>query len=145
MTTFRWPGSLDPFAPLRVMARELDRLMGRQQEYQQVGGGVYPPINVYSGSDDMVVQCELAGVKREDLDLSITGETLVIKGAKHSAAKDDEVRYERRERGVGEFSRTVVLPDRVEPSKVEANFKNGILTIRLPKAEAAKPRQIRVK
>ncbi|HOD80646.1 MAG: 18 kDa heat shock protein [Planctomycetes bacterium ADurb.Bin126] len=145
MATFRWPGNLDTFAPLRVMARELDRLMGRQQEYQQVGGGVYPPVNVFSGSDDMVVQCELAGVKREDIDLSITGETLVIKGAKHTAAKEEDVRYERRERGVGEFSRTVVLPDRVEPSQVQATLKDGILTIRLPKSEAARPRQIPVK
>ena len=146
MTTFRWPNSFDPFAPLRLMAREFDRIMGRSDlSGQQIGGGVYPPVNVFNGPEDMVVQCEVPGVKKEDLDLAITGETLVIKGVKHPAANEDEVRFERRERGSGQFSRTIVLPDKVDSAKIEAKLDNGILTIRLPKSEAARPRQITVK
>lgn len=146
MATFRWPGGWDPFGTLRVMQRELDRWMGRSAfgEGQRIGGGVYPPVNVLNSPEDMVVQLEVAGVKRDDLDISITGETLVVKGVKHPSANEEEVRYQRRERGSGEFSRNIVLPDRVEPDCVEARLVDGVLTVRLPKSEAAKPRQIQV-
>jgi len=127
------------------MQRELERLMGRGlPEARSIGGGVYPPVNVLNGNDDLLVQCEVAGVKREDLEISITGDTLMIRGRKVPNVDEEKVRFQRRERGTGDFSRTVVLPDKVDPDKVVANLKNGILSIRLPKSEAAKPRQIRV-
>ena len=146
-TLFRWPSGWDPFGTVRYMQREMERLMGRQRwgESHRVGGGTYPPVNVLNGPDDMVVQCEVAGVKREDLDLSITGETLVIKGTKHPPAADEAMRYQRRERGFGEFNRTIVLPDKVDLDKVEATVEAGILTVRLPKSEAAKTRKIEIK
>ena len=146
-TLFRWPSGWDPLGTLRYMQREMDRLFGRgvSGEFQRVGGGSYPPVNVLTGTDDVIVQCELAGVKREELELSITGETLVIKGSKHPPVKDEEVRYQRRERGFGDFSRTIVLPEKIDPDRVEAELDAGILTVRLPKSEAAKPKQIRVK
>ena len=147
MATFRWPVGWDPFGGLRVMQRELDRLVARTGlgESQRVGGGTYPPVNVLNGPDELVVQCEVAGVKRAELDLSITGETLVVKGAKQTLEEGGEVRYQRRERGVGDFSRTIVLPDKIDPDKVEATLNAGILTIRLPKSEAARPKQIKVR
>ena len=145
-TLFRWPSGLDPLASLRYMQRELERMMGRGLfgETQRIGGGVYPPVNVLDGEDDIVVQCELAGVRREDLDLSITGETLVIKGLKRASDDEERVRYQRRECGSGEFSRTVVLPDKVDADRTEAKLEAGILTIRLPKSEAARSKQIKV-
>jgi len=129
------------------MQREMDRLMGRGLfgDSRSIGGGSYPPVNVLNGPDEILVQCELAGVKREDLDLSITGETLVIKGSKDLPADAEKVRYHRRERGFGEFNRTIVLPDKIAPEAVEAEFNAGVLSIRLPKSEAARPRQIEVK
>ena len=147
MATFRWPGGWDPFATVRFMQRELDRWMGRSAygEGQRIGGGVYPPVNVLNGPNDMVVQLEVAGVRREDLDISITGETLAVKGVKQPPADEEQVRYQRRERGAGDFSRSIVLPDRVDPERIEAKLADGILTIRLPKSEAAKPKQIAVK
>jgi len=146
-TLFRWPSGWDPVPALRYMQREMDRLMGRGlfDDSRRIGGGSYPPVNVFNGPNDVLVQCELAGVKREDLDLSITGETLAIKGCKHLPAEGEKVRYHRRERGFGEFNRTIVLPDKIDPEGVEAELKAGILTIRLPKSEAARPRQIEVK
>ena len=147
MALFRWPEGWDPFGSLRYIQRELDRLVGRGPftQGQRVGGGSYPPINVFNGPEDLLVQCELAGVKRQDVDLSITGETLIIKGTKHPPADEEKVHYQRRERGSGEFSRTLVLPDQIDPERVEATLTDGILTIRLPKSRAAKPRQIEVK
>ena len=147
MTTFRWPGGWGPFDGLRYMQRELERLMGRagSGQMQRIGGGSYPPVNVLNGPDDLVVQCEVAGVNRKDLDLSITSETLVIKGVKTAPQDGGEVHYQQQERGVGEFSRTIVLPDKVDADRIEATLNAGVLTIRLPKSEAARPKQIKVK
>ena len=146
-TLFRWPSGWDPVGTLRYMQREMDRLMGhgRFDDSRRIGGGTYPPVNVLNGPDDILVQCELAGVKREDLELSITGETLVIKGTKKPPADVDKARYHRRERGFGDFNRTIVLPDKIDPDAVDAEFKAGVLSICLPKSETARPRQIEVR
>jgi HSP20 family protein len=148
MTVFRWP-ALDPLAGFRHMQRELERLVSRGgagDERQGVGGGVYPPINVYNSSSEIVVEAEVTGVKRDDLDLSITGETLVIRGQKKPSTESPEnVRYHRHERGTGDFSRTIVLPDHVDGENIQANLKAGVLTVRLPKTQAAMPRKIEVK
>ena len=147
MAIFRWPGSWDPFASLRTMQRELERLVGRSQfgESQRIGGGVYPPVNVLNSPEDMIVQCEVAGIKRGDLDISITGDTLVIRGTKKSAVDEEKVNFLRRERGFGDFSRTIILPDKVDPDRIEAKLDAGILTVTLTKSAAAKPKQIPVK
>jgi HSP20 family protein len=144
---FRWPSGWDPLGTVRYMQREMDRFLGRgvTGDPRRVGGGTYPPVNVLNGPDDLIVQCELAGVKREDIDLSITGETLVIKGTKRPSVEADDVRFQRQERGFGQFSRTVVLPDKVDADGVDAELKAGVLTVRLPKSEAAKPKQIAVR
>jgi HSP20 family protein len=146
MAIFRWSNDLDLLSPFRHVQRELERLMGRGTlEGRRVGGGVYPPVNVFNGPEDMIVECEVPGVSQEDISLSITGETLVVKGVKKPAADEEKVVYRRRERGAGDFSRTVVLPDKVDADRVEATLRNGVLAIVLPKSEAAKPKRIAVR
>lgn len=147
MPIFRWGTNFDPLVGFRVLQRELDRLLEWPRnigESQRVGGGNYPPVNIYNGDAELVVQAELAGVDPADLDISITGETLVIRGTKKSSADEAAVQFQRRERGSGEFSRTIILPDRVEADKVAAKMVNGVLFITLPKSEAARPRQVSV-
>ena len=146
MAIFRWPDNWDPFAGLRVMHREIERLTGRQDDAGRgIGGGSYPSVNVLSSNDEMVIECELPGVKRDDIDLSIAGETIVIKGSKKCACETDDIEYHRRERGSGDFSRTVVLPEKVDADKISATMAEGILTIHLPKSEAAMLKKIKVK
>jgi len=147
MATFRWPVGWDPFAGLRHVQRELERLTGRWpfSESSGLDGGGFPPVNVLNGPDEILVQCEMPGLRRDDIDLSITGETLVIKGRKQSAADETTVTYQRRERPFGDFTRTIVLPDSVDAARIEAKLADGILTVRLAKSQAAKPRQIPVK
>lgn len=147
MAIYRWPAGWDPLQGLRTMHRELERFLGDgiTSAARRIGGGSYPPVNVWNGPEEMVVQCEVPGVSRDEIELSITGETLVIKGTKKPPAEEAQARYQRRERGYGDFNRTIVLPDKVEAEQVEASLKAGILSVRLPKSEAARPRRIQVK
>lgn len=147
MTRMIFPGKWDPFNGIRTMQRELERLAGRGLfgEAQSLDAGVYPPINVWTSPDEIVVECELAGVNRDDVDLSITGETLIIKGFRQPCVvEEEEVRFHRNERFYGEFTRTVVLPEAVNADKISAKMSDGILVISLPKAESAVPRKINV-
>lgn len=147
MAMFRWREGWDPLAGLRIMQRELERLAGRGPEGRSIGGGTYPPVNVLNGPSEILVEAEVAGVRREDIDLSITGETLVIKGTKPGSVGDQDpenLRFHRAERGSGDFSRTIVLPDKVDAENINAKLEAGILTVRLPKSEEAQPRRIRV-
>ncbi len=139
MTTFRWPSGLDPLIGFRSLHRELNRL------FNLSGTEGCPPINVYDTEDAYVVEALLPGVGTGDIDLSITGDTLVIKGTKPALPDVPEDRYLRRERGQGNFNRTVVLPDSVEPDQVAAKQANGVLTVRLPKGAQACTHRIDVK
>jgi HSP20 family protein len=147
MAIFRWGTNFDPFAGFRVLQRELERMnwpwIG--SDARRVGGGAYPPINVFESEADIVVQAEVAGVDPKDLDVSITGDTLTIKGVKHPLANEEQLRFIRHERGSGEFTRTVVLPEGVEGNKVDAVLKDGVMTVRLAKAPSAKPRTIPIR
>ena len=146
MAMFRWGVNFDPFVGLRHIQRELSRLHESWfGESRRIGGGPYPPVNVYESPEEVLVQCEVAGVDAGDLDVSITGETLTIKGAKRPLPDEEKLNFVRRERGSGEFTRMIVLPDAVEADRIEANLDNGIMTIRLPKAAAAKPKHIEIK
>ncbi|MCD4825873.1 MAG: Hsp20/alpha crystallin family protein [Phycisphaerae bacterium] len=150
MATFRWPNGWDPLAGFRTMQRELEKLSGRTVGAARgIGGGVYPPVNVLIGLGEIIVECEVAGMNRDELDLSITGETLKITGTKKPATQEpaegeSACRYHRRERGMGDFSRTIVLPEKVDADRISASLETGILTIRLPKFETVAPRHIEV-
>ena len=146
MAIFRWDGNFDPLAGLRYVQRELERL-GRpwQLESRRIGGGAYPPVNVYSSEREILVQCELAGVEPREVEVTITGETLSIRGVKPAVAETEGRNFIRRERGQGRFTRTIVLPDAVDAEKIDANLKDGVLTVRLPKSVAAEAKRIEVK
>jgi HSP20 family protein len=103
------------------------------------------PIDMYQTTDDVVVKAALPGFKPEEVDISITGDTVTIKGEhkEEQEVKDEDYFY--KERRYGTFSRSVTLPVQVKSDKAEAVFENGILTLTLPKAEAVKPKQIKVK
>ena len=104
----------------------------------------FPALNVWSNADGLLVTAEIPGVEPSDLDIAIVNKTLTLSGKREPASLDDGARYHRRERGCGQFSRTIELPYRVESDQVEATFKNGVLTIALPRAEEEKPRRIAV-
>ena len=110
----------------------------------QIRANVYPPLNIYEEADKMVVTAEIPGVKPEDLDISLEGETLSIQGKRGSREDDFTISYHRREIESGSFSRAVALPVKLDVERISAKLINGILTVTLMKAAEATARQIRV-
>lgn len=106
--------------------------------------GVFPAMNVTRNSDAFFVRAELPGVNAEGLKITAEGSKLTVAGSREIPAEQGNVSYHRRERAAGAFSRTVVLPHEVDGERVEAHYVNGVLTITLPIAEAARPRRITV-
>ena len=102
-------------------------------------------IDVYQTNDDIVVQTMVAGVRPEDLDITITRDMVTIKGSREKINTTSEENYFYKELYWGSFSRTVLLPQEIDPEETEATEKNGLLTLRLPKIDKEKKRNIRVK
>jgi HSP20 family protein len=105
----------------------------------------YPAVNIWADEESVLVTAELPGIKAEDLDINVLGENLTISGTRPQDEVPEEARYHRRERGFGKFSRTIQLPFQVDVKNVKAAFKNGVLSITLPRAESDKPKKITVK
>lgn len=103
-----------------------------------------PALDVHEDKDGYTVNVELPGLKREDIDVSLHDGSLVISGERKAENIEEGTEVHRRERFYGKFSRVLSLPTAVNADKVNASYKNGILTVTLPKAEEAKPRQINV-
>jgi len=102
-------------------------------------------LDMYETKDDVVVRTALPGVKPEDVDITITGDTLTIRGETQQQDEDKEGNYLRRERSYGEFVRSITLPSGLQVDKADASFNNGELTLKIPKSEQAKPKSIKVK
>ena len=137
----------NPFNELERMRRQMDLLAGSMfggVPQQTVASGVYPALNVTADKDKYYIRAELPGLKNEDLDIQATGKSISISGQKKIPPEDDNAKYHRREREAGRFSRIIDLPDNINTEKVEAGLANGVLTVTIPKAEAAKPRQITI-
>lgn len=137
-----------PFAELERLRRQMDLLseglFGTRLRPAPTAG-VFPLINITEDKDNFYVRAELPGLTAEDLELSVTSDTLSLSGERQGPAEDEKARYHRRERDFGKFSRIVSLPSPLDTNKVEATCVDGVLTVVLPKAEEAKPRQIAVK
>ncbi len=103
----------------------------------------YPSVNVYGNDEALIVTSEVPGIKADELDISVQGRSLTIKGAREAedAGGDNEPHRERR---TGDFLRSVTLPYEVETDRIEADYNRGVLKIKLPKAERLKPRKINV-
>ena len=114
--------------------------LGRQT---QLFNGWSPALDLYQNADNVVAIVELPGMRKEDIEISLHDGTLTVSGERKSESVEGE-KAERTERVTGKFRRSVTLPARVETDKVNATYKDGILTVILPKAEDAKPKQIQI-
>jgi HSP20 family protein len=127
------------------MQREMNRLFDTYYPVRLRTAPSFPAMNVWSSEEGLILTAEVPGIRPEDIDVSVIGETLNLTGARKPEELKEGTRYHRQERGYGKFSRTIQLPFPVDVNKVEATFKNGLLHISLPRAEADKPRKIAVK
>jgi HSP20 family protein len=140
-----WP-ALDRWSSLRDNLNSVFELpFGSSFARQgQLFGGWSPALDLYQDKDNVVAVVELPGMKKEDIEISLRDGTLAISGERKSQTSNGE-KAERTERYIGRFRRSVTLPTRVDADKISATYRDGILTVTLPKAEEAKPKQIEVK
>ena len=108
------------------------------------GESIAPPVDVHQTPDEIVVTASLPGIRPEDVDITMTGQTLTVRGELKADETINRDQYLYRERRYGSFSRSLQLPVRVEGDRAEATFEHGVLTLRIPKSEEVKPRQIRI-
>ena len=145
MTIVRW----DPLRELSAIQDRMNRVFGeyyRGADDDVMRRGTWvPPVDIYdTGNNELVIKAELPDMSKEDIEITVENGSLTLKGEKKmdSGIRDEHCR--RIERAYGTFSRSFSLPPTVDPSKVSADYKNGVLTIKLPVREEAKPKQIQV-
>jgi len=137
-----------PFRDLMNIQEEMNRLFEDffHRPAQAGNGGTWAPVMDISESDSTItVKMDLPGVTKDDVNIQIVGDTLQVKGEKRQEKDVREENYHRIERTYGSFFRSVELPTRVVAEKITAKFKDGVLTIELPKAEEVKPHAIEIK
>jgi HSP20 family protein len=139
---------VDPYRVLAAMQDRMARLFGDvylRDEDTGFRGNWTPAVDIFETENhDLVLKAEVPGMNREDIEVTVENGTLVLKGQKKFDETIKEEHYRRIERSYGQFFRSFTLPNTVDASKVSADYKNGILTVKLPFREEAKPRTINV-
>jgi len=139
---------VDPIREFAAMQDRMNRLFGNaylRDEDTSVRGNWLPAVDIYeTEAHDLVVRAELPGMAREDIEVTVENSTLILKGDKKLDAAVKEENYRRIERTYGTFHRSFTLPNTVDATRISAEFKNGVLTVKLPFREEAKPRTITV-
>jgi HSP20 family protein len=131
------------------MARMREYAEGGAQEYQRRTHATawVPTTDIFAEGDDLVIRCELAGVRREDIDIELTGDTLTISGERRSELDEEEIHFYTRERSFGHFRRRMKLPEGINPSDISADFQDGMLqvTVRGGATEVPEPERIEIR
>ncbi|OPX23151.1 MAG: hypothetical protein B1H04_04030 [Planctomycetales bacterium 4484_123] len=135
-----WYGN--PWRQLRQMQRRMDRLFG---EFFRPLAPAFPPVNVYTDDEGAVITAELPGVEAEDLDVTVAGQTVTIRGERKADQPGQDVRWHRQERRFGSFHRQVEVPFGIDPDAVEADYRRGVLEVRLRRAESERPKRVPVR
>ncbi len=141
--------ALAPWRGMETLRQEMERVFDRffeprWDEFEAVGAWA-PKLDFSETKDAFVVKAEVPGVEQKDISVSIQDQMLTIKGEKHKEKEEKDEKYHRVERSWGAFARTIALPAGVDTDKVNATFKDGVLTVKLPKTPAAKGTTIPVK
>lgn len=139
----RW----DPFQELVAMNNRLSRTLSdpSSPRAEESVGTWIPPVDIFEREDQLVIRAEIPGVQKDDMDVRVENGVLILHGERKQETEIKEENAYRMERMYGMFTRSFSLPTTVDPTKVAANYKDGILEVTVPKAEAAKPKQIVIK
>lgn len=139
-----------PFREVFRLRNEMDRLWDEyfgpgRRALQPIEEAWLPAVDIAETGDKITVKAEIPGMEAKDIEISMVGDTLTIKGEKKAEREEKEENYHLVERSYGSFSRAMKLPAAVDPDKVQATYKNGVLTVVLPKKEEVKPKAIEIK
>jgi HSP20 family protein len=146
MAIARWT----PMGNLASFQDEMNRMFNqffRGGNGEEAGWGLRtwtPPVDIYETDDALVLNAELPGVSKDDVNVEVHQNTLILRGQRKHEAEVKEEHYHRVERAYGTFQRSFVLPTLVDQDKVQATYKDGVLELHLPKSEAAKPKRIAI-
>jgi HSP20 family protein len=132
--------TLDPFGGLRLFEDAVTRMMSEPRANRPWS----PAVDIFESEDALTLKADVPDVKIEDIDVRVENETLTVRGHRKFEKEQNTKGYHRIERSYGEFVRSFAVPPTVNTEKVQADYKNGVLTITLPKKEAAKPRQVKI-
>jgi HSP20 family protein len=143
MTLVRW----NPIREMNALHNQFHRALHAFPAWEQEESlqSWAPAVDIFERGDDLVLRAEVPAVKKEDLDLKIEKNILTLHGEKRRDDSVKEEHYHRVERHYGSFTRSFSLPSTVDTTRIEAHYRDGVLEVVLPKAEAAKPKQIEVK
>jgi len=130
----------DPLSGLRLFEDALTRMMSEPRS----GRPWSPPVDILETENDLVLKADLPDIQSSDINIQVENQTLTIKGERKFNHDENGTGYHRIERSYGTFVRSFNVPSTVDTEKVSADYKNGVLTVKLPKKEAAKPRQVKV-
>jgi len=130
---------LEPFPGLTAFQETMNRLFAEPN-----GRPWIPPVDIIENENELVVKADVPDIKFEDIDVKIENGTLTLRGERNAEKISDKGGWHRMERSYGTFERAFTLPESVDPEQVKADYKNGTLTVTLPKKEIAKPRQVKV-
>jgi HSP20 family protein len=128
----------DPFARLQ---QELEQMLS---SFEGSYSGVYPPLNVFDAGEEVVLKAELPGVDPAKLDVEVRDNTVTLKGERTFENPNGQAAFHRRERVEGQFRRVIRLPARLGSDEAKAEYRHGVLTVRIPKAKEARPRRLEV-
>jgi HSP20 family protein len=152
MNLTKWePFKWDPFKELDDMSQRLNRMFGRPLARSEAGRDTMttidwaPSVDISETDNEYVIKAEIPEVKKEDVKVTVEDGQLTIQGERKQEKEEKGKRYHRIERAYGSFMRSFDVPDNVDESKAKAEFKEGMLTLTLPKSEKAKPRALEVK
>lgn len=149
MTLWRWsaPGAWgNNFQEMERLQKEMSRLWGMVSDSPTnvERARTFPPVVISEDGEYLYVRAEFPGVETKQLDLSVVNDQLILRGEQKTTEEGEKINYHRREREEGIFRRVITLPSRVNTDRREAKTKNGILTIKLAKAEEVKPKPIQI-
>ena len=151
MALVRWsPARWDPFGEFSTLQERMNRLFEdltpttRMGEGELTTGTFYPSVDIYEGEKEITLKAELPGIDKKDVHVEINDGVITLRGERKIAMEDKKENYHRVERSYGTFNRSFTLPTTVDPGKVKAHYKDGVLEVTLPRKEEATPKSIPV-
>lgn len=140
----------DPFRDLETIQKEMNRMFDSSlvrwpsRDAGLLEGAWSPAIDIYDSKDNVLVKADIPGMNKDEIEVSVHGDTLILKGQKKQEKETKEKDFVRTERFYGVFNRAIHLPGQVDADKVDATYKNGVLELVLPKKEESKPKQLKI-